>query len=492
MSGRLPISLLIVLATIACLGTLLAVQYLGWTADMASYLQTRNWVLGVDYTGIMPFHSRPPLIGVVLVPFTALSGDILGSKILAILSILAFCISIYTLAKYYYGKNASAMIAFLGVLNPLSFELLTGGYVSFLAATFGILLLRNLVAKPKHYILTSCLYSFLMVGINQTTPFVFGLVFICMPQLRTRAGLQILVATIVGALPWTPFLFQNVGLSGLWYGPENWLDVGWPRGYSAFPYLSILIMAGLLPIVCKSKHKNTWLLPCIVLLICATIWHPNIAINNVFARTQILVPTIFALASLDLLLVVYKNLGKIAVFCIMPLLVLSSYLTANIIANKLYILTPDNLAAIEWISKNTNTSDVIGAHRHGLGWWVGGMTGRAWTATWPMPLESPAYYNEEYDNLKCVLGWMSPSRTRESPTCSPDTTLLADYIVVDWEIVRNWKESLREEYSRETIESNRLVLVWQQGEVQIYAVLGPRAHIKHSGRTWPTIFEQHK
>ena len=77
--------LLLALAGLFLVRLSLMNDYLGFSADIGSYLMTRNWILGNDLP--MPtLHIRPPLIAVYLLPFTETLGDLEGSKVAALFS----------------------------------------------------------------------------------------------------------------------------------------------------------------------------------------------------------------------------------------------------------------------------------------------------------------------------------------------------------------------------------------------------------------------
>jgi len=101
-SGRLKLHLPL-LTLVASLGVAFAVRYctvaqhLDMGHDIANYLSTMNTLFGGDVAGFGL--NRPPLIGLVLKPFTLVFGDLAGVKVLGVLLSLGQGKTFYLLAK---------------------------------------------------------------------------------------------------------------------------------------------------------------------------------------------------------------------------------------------------------------------------------------------------------------------------------------------------------------------------------------------------------
>ena len=491
LSVLIPAPIAPLLALVTALLAIYAVEFDGWSADMASYLMTRNWVLGNDFSGLMPFHYRPPLLGILLVPMTFVFGDLWGSKLLAILSVLVFAWAVYVLARVWLGRKEAGIASTVAVLSPLTFDLVTGGYGSFLSVSCGLLLIERFIrareGRRSDWWAMPVL-SFLMVGINQTVPFLIGMVFVTMPKTWSMRGWGLLVASGIVASLWLPFLAVNSTRAGLFYAQQwEWWDFSYSRGWASEWLPVYVIVAGLAtPALILTQRWRPYFPIVLVFLIMLGVEHPHIGLNNIMARAQIIAPVFFGLTiapSVTWAVARFHGIGLRAVLSVGGLLIATTaVVSGHATADNLNVINHDLKQGIHWLGENANEGDIVITHPHGVGWWLGGLTGLAWAPTWPWA--APLYYESEWQDIQCVLGW------RE---CAAEEATIASWVIVDWNLVaRGFAHAHTTDvvwaYPRDRFDGTMgtLDLVWEQGGTQIYRILRPRIErTPANGRMWP-------
>ncbi len=167
---HLPLAVLIALLSIAFIVKYWTVaQHMDMGHDIANYLSTMNTLFGQDIAGIGL--NRPPLIGVVLKPFTLIFGDLTGVKVLGVLLSVALGIPLYLLAKRLCHPWIAVVAALLFVFTPDYSDMLTWGYLTMFGIFFVMLtlyFLLLLLEKPsKTTIFLTGLSASLIVGFHQ-------------------------------------------------------------------------------------------------------------------------------------------------------------------------------------------------------------------------------------------------------------------------------------------------------------------------------------
>ena len=434
------------LAVAALFFTAMALLWHSWAADMGSYLMTRNWVVGEDFTGRMPFHFRPPLIGVLLAPATALLGDTGGSKALAVLSLLLVAPATYQLARVWLTPQRAAVAATVALLHPFVFEHAIGGYGSFLSLAAGLVLIRAAIRPSPWSWAVVPASALVMAGMNQTVPVLIAVLLLFLVKEWRRQTVPLLAIGVLATAPWWPFAWVNVGQEGLYYGDHQWAPSLWVRPLRV---LGFAATAGLF-IFSKSPVRYAALAFATVTLFAIG----NVAVNNAMGRAVLLEAVLCGVMVGGL--VTDRDLRRRVGLALAAALLPVSTAVAWSIAGGLYVLTPDVERALRWVDANAPETAMIGGVPNGVGWWAGGLTGRAWGGTWPERVDAvPHVYKDEWADLQCVLSW--------GPCAGAPSRF--DYLVIDWEgrTVASERQTMTE--------AGPLDLVYGTGSVRVYEVI---------------------
>ena len=373
------------LAVLVLLRFTLFNEYLSFGSDMGSYLQTRNWVLGLDPIGPTTPHFRPPLIGIFLVPFTTLLGDMNGGKALSLLLSIAPAIPMYFLARIYVRPWLAVLAALALVLNPqnaLNSALNQITLPAMAFAIWGLLVMAKLQrgeGKPWHLAPPVVL----MAGINQTVSGIFALMalafFLTSPsrQLARALGLA-----TVACLPWLWFYLPSTPIANGHFVPGANLNII-PQWTTLLLFVPVFLVFLLSP-----RQMLPWWAVALILTFAAQIVVAEEAINNVFQRGMRFVSifTILALAITAEILsgkvaALKLRLQRVAVLPLLALLVWGNSLwfsTFRNLADYYEFITPDSLQALNWLKDNTSSEAKILAYPEALGWYIGGVVPRKW------------------------------------------------------------------------------------------------------------------
>lgn len=272
--------------------------------DMASYLMTKNWVasLGSDPVGFKEAHFRPPLVGVLLLPFTWLWGDLGGSKMLALLVSVLLAIPSYRFARYWLNQWPAFIVSILLITDLWVASYAFTGYLVIIALGLTLWALRELldILNGQGYTWRLVLALFLLAGFNQTAVPIFAVVALVSVAIggQRRAALKALGWAVVASALWFyPFYSVNIPFgermtfgrvpSFQWYPVEIY-------SLYAFPVIAMVI-AGL---AFHPRDKRWWLLaiPGLLFAVVSNIGLADVAWNNVFRRTAYLLPPLMYLA----------------------------------------------------------------------------------------------------------------------------------------------------------------------------------------------------
>ena len=144
-------------------------QHIDMGNDIATYLSTMNTLFGHDVAGVGL--NRPPLIGLILKPFTLIFGDLAGVKTLGALVSVAIGIPFYLLAKRVSRPWIAVAVSLVFVLMPAYSDMLTWGYLTMFGMFFIMLtlyfLLRVLEEPSRLNIFFTGLSASFVVGFHQ-------------------------------------------------------------------------------------------------------------------------------------------------------------------------------------------------------------------------------------------------------------------------------------------------------------------------------------
>jgi len=396
----------IILAGLVALRFALFNEYLTFGTDMGSYLMTRTWLIGQDVVGSNTPHFRPPLIGLLLLPFTTLWGDLNGGKVLSLLLSVLPAIPFYFLVKLYVRPWIAVLAALVLVINPqnaLNASLNQITLPAMSLAIWGMYVIAKLQrgeGKPWHLIPP----VFLLVGLNQTMSGLFAIMaatfFLCCPSRRLFKGL----ATAFGlSLVWLPFYFSTMPLANGLYLPGMAFGII-PRWTTLAFFLPVLILSLFFP-----KKLFPWVIVALVLAFLAQLIVPEETFINIFTRGMRFVSTFTILAcamGLDWLVEKYRISYKYIVAVALVLLSSANLLwfdTFRHWADHYWVISPDTLAAVEWLDNSPADAKVL-TYPEALGWYVGGMVPRRWAGVdgEGTPLKAYAKTQEAFD---ASMGW---------------------------------------------------------------------------------------
>jgi hypothetical protein len=277
-----------------------AFQYYAFTPDMASYLMTRNYVLGTDYGWPPDLHTRPPLMGLALVPLTFVFGDLWGSKLLALGISVFVAVPAYVLARYWlrpwWAFGAAAII----VLQPFTGMYMIGGSLPLVAYAFAVLALRALLDRSWW----TLFLTFCMAGFNGTIIPIYalaGFVLVVPDVLRNPfkspaakwRGFVILVASGLVMLPWL-YWFVQMPPAPVFPGPFLAL--------TNFPetLLYLAVVVAFMPAFVLIPKLRTLGVLCAIFAVVSNIGSAHNTVNAVMWRSHYMVPTFLVIGCLYL------------------------------------------------------------------------------------------------------------------------------------------------------------------------------------------------
>ena len=382
----------------------MAVLYPSFGADQGSYLMTRNWVLGQDYTGLMPFHYRPPLIGMALVPVTWFVGDLWAGKILSIVSMWCIGGAGYYLARAWLPPRRALWAAAFATVSPVIVSLAIGGYLSVLALALSFVIIRTVITPSRASWWAVPVLSFVLSGLNQTIPVNMALMLLAFPNLlwdRRRVG--ILALGVIATVPWWPWLWVNGGEAGSYYGESPWTLM-----YSHVRMWEWGVLVVLIPIAYgaavmrpRSPVFTAW----VVAAVMSSLFADHIVANNVLARCTVYIPVWLGIHLVhqygDAMESAFSRLWvwptTLGVFFV------GVSVTSIVNVPAYNLLDQDLLDGLAYIEERSAVEDKVGGYPPGMGRWIGALTGRAWGASWGD--DAPKVYDSEYADFRCVVGW---------------------------------------------------------------------------------------
>jgi hypothetical protein len=459
--------------------------------DGGSYLMTRNWVLGQDYTGLMAFHTRPPLIGLVLVGPTFLLGDLWATKLMSAIAMICMAPAGYFLSRAWLPPTKAVWATALITLNPVVFTLAAGGYLSIMALALSLVILRLVIAPTKQSIWAIPLAAFALVGLNQTIPVNMALLLLLWPRSVWNCRLPLFIG-VLASLAWSPWLLVNATADGISY--EQLGSSPLAIKYSAAAIMEwggLIILVPLLFTLAAMRYKSPVMLALSLSLALSLFASNHILLNNVLSRFTPYVPVWLAI---HLVLQYGRSWEpyRVARLGFGAVLVGSLILTSFWRLPGFNMLSDDFLAGVDYLKSNAAQTDKIASYPHGSGRWIGGLAGMAWAVPWGNT--PPELYAAEYENYKCTLGWVP---------CDDSTASEMSWVIADWSfhmdapvdkgLAENqsalglaWEQGDVQVYKGLAENQATLGLAWEQGDVQVYKVLRPivpRGDV--SGRTWP-------
>jgi hypothetical protein len=144
-------------------------QHIDMGSDIANYLSTTNTLFGHDVLAMGLL--RPPLISVILKPFTMVFGDLAGVKVLGALISVAMGIPFYLLARRTCRPWIAVAMSLVFVLMPAYSDMLAWGYLTMFGMFFIMLaihfLLRVLEQPSKLNVFFTGLSVSFVAGFHQ-------------------------------------------------------------------------------------------------------------------------------------------------------------------------------------------------------------------------------------------------------------------------------------------------------------------------------------
>ena len=490
---------------------LLVFQLSSWanSPDHASYLHTRNWVFGSDHTGLMVYHFRPPVIGVLLAALTSLSvSDMMASKLMTLGATWLAFMSVYFLARVWLEPRhalwASVLCMAIGV--PLTHNAIAG-YLPTLAVGVSLILMR-LVLRPERASWWGVpLAAFLLAGLNQTIPVTMALVLLTLP-IWTRRQIALLALGVLATTAWWPFVLVSGGNATSWFGEAS-LKVYWQAGLArAFIEWNWMLLPQAFLItwaVCRGRSPVflalvvSWGLSMLVI--------NHVPANNALARFAMYMPVFLSIHLVwvcrDFLDRTSQRLSTrswrpaLLAALGMPLLFGIHAYTMVYNVDKYNVLTDARLAAVEYVGEHSAPTDLVASYPANVGHWVGGLTGRLWHMPWGYT--PPLNYAEEYAGILCLMGITLESDPVRMPwladyPCDPGHATPLRWLIVDFgKPDMLWREGYhdpRADRSDPAIYAERLREVARFEDTIVYKVQGPYDDTpepvdRSTGRTWP-------
>ena len=404
-----------------------ALLYPSFGVDAGSYLMTRNWVLGHDYTGLMAFHTRPPLIGVLLVPLTWMMGDLLASQYMAIFAVVLMAPCSYYLARAWLTPDRAVWAAAIAVLNPIVITLAIGGYLSVLALALSLVLIRMVLTPPPGIFWKLPLLAFTIVGLNQSIPVNMAVIILLFPwALRSLRTILALALGVLATAPWWPWLLVNATAEGISYNQLG--DSPWSMAVSISPFLEwgpFIVIVPVLYIAAFQKRRSPVMVPLAMCIILSMLASNHILLNNAFARFMPYIPLFLGIH----LVLRYGDTWEpwpTLRYAFLALLLGGIALSSAWRFPGFNMLSDDVLAGMDYIKDHAEYTDKVAAYPHGMGRWTGALTNLAWGTAWgEAPLE---HYAAEYEDYKCAIGWTP---------CKPATPSQFQWVIADWSLTES-------------------------------------------------------
>ncbi len=416
-------------------------------SDSGSYLITLKWLTGHAPWAGESEHWRPPLMGLLLLPSTWALGDLAGSRFVALTLSTLPGFGAYYLARQF---NVSAWWATLAglvlMLLPLSAQTTATNQITLPAMALALWAFVAMIqiADGKGRIWHLAPPVFLLVGLNQTTTGVFGVMALTMLLIAPHRWrlFKALVLAGLAASAWAWFYWTAIPGGALLYNPDALPLMALPSPRTILLWLPIFLLFLLRP---RERAVGYLFVTGTVLMVLAHVALNNVPINNVFDRG---IRVLSGLTAVSIALLAYHgweyvraHKGKaiqIATVGAAALVLAGAavfwHTTFNQWASRFNFVSQDSLAALQWLKAETPKETKVMAFPDALGWYVGGIGERNWVSYKGMGV---ARYVPEDNAFACAVGWAS--------TCNP--AALAEehgieYLVIDrssWQgTLGNW------------------------------------------------------
>ena len=405
-------------------------SYLAWGSDMGSYLLTRNWVVGQDQGGTIVGHFRPPLYGILLLPFTTIWGDLMGSKVLAVLLSVLPGWAMFYFARRYVRPWIASVAGLALVLIPQNAWTTALNQITHPAMALTIWAFAELIRIQRKEIALWRLLppTFLLVGMNQTSSGILAIVcIIFLLCYREWRMVKAIGAAFGASLFWFPFYIPAIpGYSGLYV--SSFMVAALPEFSSRLHLLLLAPFASLFP-----RQMYPWWIIALVLTIGAQFVVAEAALNSVLWRMTRYIPIFTILAGAigaDKVFSLFKYIAiKRATFALaLPLVIFANVYWLGEFhrqAQHYQFVKADSLQAIAWMDTNTPQNAYVLAHPEALAIFIGGMTQRPWAGTSGRGTALKVYAPMG-NALITAMGWHG---VEPSPIPLVDSGI--DFIVVD-------------------------------------------------------------
>ena len=411
---HLPIIVLLAsLAVIFSLRYVVVMRHLDMGQDIATYLSTMHTFFGQDVAGVGL--DRPPLIALLLKPFTLALGDLTGVKVLGLLLSVLIGIPFYLLARRISPPWIAVATTILFVFSPGYSNMLSWGYITMTGILFALLtfhfFLRILEKPSKQNVILTGLFASLIVGFHQLSLAFF------VPLLLILVGALLLFSrrTLLGNFrPAVAALVVAVILSTP-YIPIYLRLLSWESSPSSSATVSITPLAQVSTELLHLPYLWGFVLALALAIIALKwTWRQNrnmaitIAVTLLYSLvlSLFLLPAPFAELNRRAHYFLYAPLWLVAGVILSHLwtwrstllsglirwlprvsaiAIIAALLSANIVASQRQLrsgpeyfgyLEESRWEAVQWIRENTPQDAFIATYPEALGWWVEAEAGR--------------------------------------------------------------------------------------------------------------------
>ena len=398
-----------------------------------SALVTYNWVLGQDFTGPVPGHYRPPLIGVVLALLVPIFGIINSGEVFSCITYILFGLGAYRLSRVWLSPRDSFLAAVIVLICPVIFIRSALWYAPVLGVGLGLFLIPLFLQREKTFrtYIGAGILAFLIAGLNQTAPALFLVALLGFPVYK-RDNIKLLLVSLGAAAFWAPFYISAFffSIDGFFFPSRiayYIFGIAGPWGFH-FGGFYLLAFASLRR---KSPFRTSLILSLILPLL-AGLW-PTFLIGNLGMKISLLGPVFFSLHILYTYSSSLQALRK-AIRYLIPTVAILAFLGFAVTQVVFFsaaetIYEAEDWSVREWILANTEESDEILASS-ARSWRVGLSSGRATYIAGDLPELNPYYAESECLTLTQDCGLIEASvyeyiiddqrETLTSPLFAPD------------------------------------------------------------------------
>ena len=382
-------------------------RHLDMGQDIATYLSTMHTFFGHDVAGVGL--DRPPLIALLLKPFTLALGDLTGVKVLGLLLSVLIGIPFYLLARRISPPWIAVATTILFVFSPGYSNMLSWGYITMTGILFVLLTLHFfllVLEKPsKQNMILTGLSTSLIVGFHQLSLAFF------IPMILILVGALLLFSrrTLLGNFRPAVAAFAIGVILSIPYIPIYLRLLSWESSPSSSATVSITPLAQVSTELLHLPYLWGFVLA-LALAIIALKWtwqqNRNIAITIAVTLLYSLVLSLFLLpapfaelnrrAHYFLYAPLWLTAGVVLSHLwawrttllpglirwlprVSAIAIIAALLSANIVASQRQLQSgPDYFGyldesrwdAVQWIRDNTPQGAYIATYPEALGWWV--------------------------------------------------------------------------------------------------------------------------